>query len=93
MKIIILTAFDEFEYAKQCIGLGITDYLLKPIVRTDIQSACKKAIHELDSQPIRVRTIFSQRYAIQYGPHQTIYYGKLPRFILESYRHCTGIWL
>ena len=29
MKIIILTAFDEFEYAKQCIGLGITDYLLK----------------------------------------------------------------
>ena len=28
VKIIILTAFDEFEYAKQCIGLGITDYLL-----------------------------------------------------------------
>ena len=54
MKIIILTAFDEFEYAKQCIGLGITDYLLKPIVRADIQSACKKAIHELDSQPIAV---------------------------------------
>lgn len=53
MKIIILTAFDEFEYAKQCIGLGITDYLLKPIVRADIQSACKKAIRELDSQPIR----------------------------------------
>lgn len=53
VKIIILTAFDEFEYAKQCIGLGITDYLLKPIVRADIQSACKKAIHELDSQPIR----------------------------------------
>ena len=52
VKIIILTAFDEFEYAKQCIGLGITDYLLKPIVRADIQSACKKAIHELDSQPI-----------------------------------------
>ena len=52
VKIIILTAFDEFEYAKQCIGLGITDYLLKPIVRTDIQAACKKAIHELDSQPL-----------------------------------------
>ena len=42
MKIIILTAFDEFEYAKQCIGLGITDYLLKPIVRTDIREACQK---------------------------------------------------
>ena len=52
IKIIIFSGFDEFEYAKQCIGLGITDYLLKPIVRADIQSACKKAIHELDSQPI-----------------------------------------
>ena len=51
--ILLCTGFDEFEYAKQCIGLGITDYLLKPIVRADIQSACKKAIHELDSQPIR----------------------------------------
>ena len=54
MKIIILTAFDEFEYAKQCIGLGITDYLLKPIVRTDIREACQKAIRELDALPAAV---------------------------------------
>ena len=54
MKIIIRTAFDEFEYAKQCIGLGITDYLLKPIVRTDIREACQKAIRELDALPAAV---------------------------------------
>lgn len=50
IKIIILTAFDEFEYARSCVGVGITDYLLKPIVRNDIISACKKAIAELDCQ-------------------------------------------
>lgn len=30
-KIIILTGFDEFEYAKKSIGLQIVDYILKPI--------------------------------------------------------------
>ena len=52
--IMLCTGFDEFEYAKQCIGLGITDYLLKPIVRTDIREACQKAIRELDALPAAV---------------------------------------
>lgn len=47
IKIVILTAFDEFEYARNCIGLGITDYLLKPIVREDIIKVCQKATEEL----------------------------------------------
>ena len=50
VKIIILTAFDEFEYAKQCIGLGITDYLLKPIVRADIRLAKKQFTNWIHSQ-------------------------------------------
>ena len=54
IRIIIFSGFDEFEYAKQCIGLGITDYLLKPIVRTDIREACQKAIRELDALPAAV---------------------------------------
>ena len=31
IKIIILSGYDEFEYAKKAISIGITDYLLKPI--------------------------------------------------------------
>ena len=30
IKIIILSGFDEFDYAKQAISIGVTDYLLKP---------------------------------------------------------------
>lgn len=30
-KILILSGYDEFEYAKEAIRIGITDYLLKPI--------------------------------------------------------------
>lgn len=31
IKIIILTGYSEFEYAKECIKIGVDDYLLKPI--------------------------------------------------------------
>lgn len=36
LRIIILTAFDQFEYARECIGLPVIEYLLKPIVRAEI---------------------------------------------------------
>ena len=74
MKIIILTAFDEFEYAKQCIGLGITDYLLKPIVRTDIREACQKAIRELDALPAAVTGAARPAGCLfGYGTRQAVY--------------------
>lgn len=45
--IIVLTAFDDFSYARDCIGIGVTDYLLKPIVRSDIQEVLEKIVAQL----------------------------------------------
>ncbi len=42
LKIIVLTAFDEFEYARQCVGLPACGYILKPIVRAEIYEILKK---------------------------------------------------
>ena len=30
-KVIVLSAYSEFEYARQAIRLGVTEYLLKPV--------------------------------------------------------------
>lgn len=50
LKIIILTAFDEFEYARECIRIGVKDYLLKPVAQTDIQTILEKIKSELDHE-------------------------------------------
>ena len=43
LVIIIMTAFDEFEYARQCIRLPVFDYMLKPFVRTEVTNTLIRA--------------------------------------------------
>lgn len=47
LVIIILTALDDFEYARQCIRLPVFDYMLKPVVRVDIMETLIKARAEM----------------------------------------------
>lgn len=42
-SIIILTAFDEFDYAKEALKIGAIEYLLKPVRPPDIVATLKKA--------------------------------------------------
>lgn len=52
-KILILSGHNEFEYAKEAIRIGVTDYLVKPISSTKLLSSVKdvaKLIEEERSQ-------------------------------------------
>lgn len=48
--IIVLTGFDDFEYARQCVCLPVVEYMLKPIVRKDVNDVL-----------IRVKDMLSKR--------------------------------
>ncbi len=48
--IIIMTALEDFEYARKCIRLPVLDYMLKPIVRQDIYDTLLIAKEKLDKQ-------------------------------------------
>ena len=41
---ILLSAYDEFEYAREAISLGVENYLLKPIVAEDIEETVRRAL-------------------------------------------------
>ena len=50
LKIVILTAFNDFEYARKCVGIGVCEYLTKPIVRADVKATLKKIVDDLSRQ-------------------------------------------
>lgn len=51
--VIVLTGFDDFEYARQCVSLPVVEYMLKPIVRPDIHEVLKKVIAKLNERSPR----------------------------------------
>jgi YesN/AraC family two-component response regulator len=44
---IVISGYDEFQYAKAAIRFNVVDYLLKPIDRGELENAIKKAISRL----------------------------------------------
>lgn len=47
-EIIVLTAYDEFQYAKTALRYGVKEYILKPFDIEEIESILKKVKEQLD---------------------------------------------
>jgi two-component system, response regulator YesN len=50
IKIIILSGYDEFQYAQQAIKLGVTEYLLKPIGAQELELVLRKIVGQLEKE-------------------------------------------
>lgn len=53
LKVIIISGFDEFEYAQKAISLGVDQYLLKPIRPADLIKAIEQVAHQLEEERSR----------------------------------------
>ncbi|MCK8487280.1 response regulator transcription factor [Paenibacillus sp. MBLB2552] len=49
LKVIILSGFNEFDYLKEGMKLGIENYLLKPINLEELESTLRTTVQKLDS--------------------------------------------
>lgn len=49
-RIIILSGHDEFRYAQEAIQIGVTEYLLKPIIPQDLLATLRKVARQLDEE-------------------------------------------
>lgn len=57
VRVVIMSAYDDFRYAQQAIRLGVDDYLLKPIDIKQLHAVMNKL-----SQTIQARRLQEQRY-------------------------------
>jgi two-component system response regulator YesN len=57
LQIVILTGFDDFEYARQCVRLPVVEYMLKPFVRQEVIEVLTRIKEKLDKRVTRKNEI------------------------------------
>ena len=86
-KIIILSGYNEFDYAKEAIKIGISDYLLKPITSASLTEALKKAGEAIKEE--REKTRLLERYFVSYEKYNEFLdktdYSGVNRKLIEDF--------
>src|SRR5659263_267948 len=54
VKILILSGYDEFEYAKEAISIGIADYLVKPVTGDMLLKAVKRVAKTIQEEKVQI---------------------------------------
>ena len=48
IKVILISGYKDFEYARRAVSLGVMDYILKPVEEEKLISVIRRAVRELD---------------------------------------------
>ena len=87
IKIIILSGYNEFDYAKEAIKIGISDYLLKPITSASLVDALKRVAET--NREERERTRLLERYFVSYEKYTEFLdktdYSGVDRKLIEDF--------
>jgi two-component system response regulator YesN len=81
---IIISGYDDFEYAQQALKYEVKDYLLKPLKEEELESTLNRVKIYLDAQRQRNKMQFlSQKDSHNYTPEQIV--DRLVTFFRENY--------
>ncbi|WP_217594674.1 response regulator [Cohnella sp. GbtcB17] len=67
MEYIILSGFDDFEYAKKAIGYGVSHYLLKPVEDDELYEALSGLIERLQAEKHRDKMVLKLQQQAETG--------------------------
>lgn len=68
-KIIILSAFEDFSYAREAIGIGVMKYMLKPVTPEELEEAVREAMKQVRSDmQLASRITESEKFVNIYRP-------------------------
>ncbi|MBU3111287.1 response regulator [Clostridium lacusfryxellense] len=74
---IIVSAYEQFEYAKEAIGLGVNDYILKPIIKNNLvdtlENIIKRLNREREKRQLDLQNIENYQSLIPFVEHGFIY--------------------
>lgn len=48
IKVVVISGFAEFEYAKQCVAYGVKEYILKPVVKMDMHEMLDRLLPTME---------------------------------------------
>lgn len=60
-KLVVFSGFDDFEYARQAIGMNVSEYILKPINAPELAGVLEKLRGQLDQQRMERRNMETLR--------------------------------
>ena len=60
-KLVMFSGFDEFEYARQAVGMSVSEYILKPINAPELSSVLTRLRGQLDHERLERRDIEALR--------------------------------
>ncbi|AZS13394.1 AraC family transcriptional regulator [Paenibacillus lutimineralis] len=50
VKMVMITAYEYFDYAKQAISLGVREYLVKPAKRAEVAAVLERLVQEIEAE-------------------------------------------
>jgi two-component system response regulator YesN len=87
-KTIVISGHNEFEYAKQAIRYGISDYLLKPVDHKELEAAITKSKQELTKEMVYEATLQMDDSELVIFPvkyNQDSFINKLNEYLEKNY--------
>jgi len=57
IKIVLISAYDDFEYAQEALRIGVTDYVQKPIQYDELAETMRRALQKLDEERAVLRRL------------------------------------